>query len=227
MAAATLARSKLTYFGIPGRGEAIRLCFVVAGVEFEDDRVAFPEWSSRKSSAPFGSVPILTLPTGETISNQRAILRFLGKKFDIYPTHDDLVAARVDEIMDAIDDLSPKTNNAGQGLQGEEKLAARAAAAAPDGVIGVHLQNIDNFIAKHGSGGFAVGTQLSVADLMLFSMAGFVMSGFFDGVPPSTIERYSNIQAVRKTVANHAAVRAYYEGREQSANEDFLNNQRD
>ena len=36
--------STLTYFGLPGRGEAVRLALVIIEVEWTDKRLAFPEW---------------------------------------------------------------------------------------------------------------------------------------------------------------------------------------
>lgn len=42
---------KLTYFKARGRGEFIRLVFLIAGVEFEDHQVDFhEEWPSLKAS---------------------------------------------------------------------------------------------------------------------------------------------------------------------------------
>lgn len=39
-----MSKYKLSYFPIRGRGEAIRIVFTVAGVEFEDVRVGPKEW---------------------------------------------------------------------------------------------------------------------------------------------------------------------------------------
>jgi prostaglandin-H2 D-isomerase / glutathione transferase len=222
-----IAGSKLTYFGLPGRGEASRLAFIVGGVDFEDERLGFPEWGGFKSSTPFGSLPILTLNTGDVITQQRSILRFIGKHVDLYPT-DPLQAVRVDEVLDFCDDLAVKINNAGQGKDGDEKLEARANECNADGTVGKYLQYIDNFISKYGgNSGYCVGTTLTIADLIVFSMTGFATSGFYDGIPKTVLEAYPNIQAVRKTVSNHEAIKAYYLGRKDNASEDFLNNQRD
>lgn len=39
----------LNYFDTPGRGEAIRLMFHAAGVEFTDNRLDYNEWTKSKS----------------------------------------------------------------------------------------------------------------------------------------------------------------------------------
>jgi len=38
------------------------------------------------------------------------------------------------------------------------------------------------------------------------------VSGFYDGVPPSALDAYTNIQGVRKTVASLPVIAAYYDG---------------
>lgn len=40
---------KLTYFPARGRGEFIRLAFIIAGVEFEDNRVDKDQWAILKA----------------------------------------------------------------------------------------------------------------------------------------------------------------------------------
>ena len=83
-----LNNCKLTYFAIPGRGESIRLALAIAGIAFTDERIPFPEWPKLKPNTPFGSLPLLTLSTGESFSQQRAILRAVGTETGLYPKDD-------------------------------------------------------------------------------------------------------------------------------------------
>lgn len=41
---------KLSYFGIPGRGEIARFLFHYGGIKFEDHRFGFEEWPAIKGS---------------------------------------------------------------------------------------------------------------------------------------------------------------------------------
>jgi hypothetical protein len=108
-AAAALAGCKLTYFGLPGRGEAIRLALKIGNIQHTDCRIEFAEWGALKSTTPWGALPILELADGTKMAQQRAILRFVGKCVGVYPA-DALAAAKCDEIMDVIDDIAVEIN---------------------------------------------------------------------------------------------------------------------
>ena len=66
-------------------------------------------WGKLKPETPWGTLPTLTLPSGETIGQQRSVLRYLGKKIKhgesyLYPT-DPESAAHVDGFMDMLEDI--------------------------------------------------------------------------------------------------------------------------
>lgn len=50
---------KLYYFGLRGRGEAIRQLFKLANVVFEDFVVEFEQWPLLKEEMPTGHIPVL------------------------------------------------------------------------------------------------------------------------------------------------------------------------
>lgn len=211
-----LQNCKLTYFPIPGRGEATRLALSIGGIKFTDERIPFQEWSALKPTTPWGSMPLLTLSSGAVVAQQRAILRFVGKETGLYPTDDNLKAALVDSLLDACEDIGTKTNSAGQGLPKEEKEAARAKALAKGGGVYSILQNVDNFIGKHAAG-YAVGDSLTIADLFLFTSCGAVVSGLYDGVPLDALDSdFPNIMAVRKAVRSNEAVTKWYDELDES-----------
>ena len=85
----TAPKIKLTYFDIEGVAEPIRLAFALAGVEFEDDRVKFPQWAELKPKTPHGTLPIMTIDDGPVIVQSQAMLRYaasLDKTGSLYPT---------------------------------------------------------------------------------------------------------------------------------------------
>ena len=74
---------KLTYFDIGGRAEFARQAFAIAGVAFEDNRCSFAEFAEMKAAGKFefGSVPVLELDDGTSLSQSMPILRYVCKQF--------------------------------------------------------------------------------------------------------------------------------------------------
>lgn len=203
----------LTYFDLPGRGEAIRLALKIGGIVFEDRRVPSSEWKDLKPKTPWGGLPMLDLQDGSRIAQQRAILRFVGAETGLYPIRGgdcSYVCAKIDELMDAVEDVSVTTSGIGKGLPDTEKLAARKAACEAGGIIYNLLSRIDRFVAN-GKNGHAVGDQLTIADLFVYTSCSSLVSGLFDGVPDNSLEPFGNIQACRKMVRSHPTVVKYYE----------------
>ena len=98
---------KLSYFNIKGLAEAIRLTLFVGNIEFEDERVSFEEFASRKASLPFKQLPTLDIDDGQVILTQSgAILRYAGILAGLYPSEDPLLAAQVDQVLAVIYDLA-------------------------------------------------------------------------------------------------------------------------
>ncbi|CAN0532880.1 unnamed protein product, partial [Laminaria digitata] len=52
----------LNYFGLPGRGEATRVALAIAGVDYEDKHLSFPE---------FGASSFKALPVYQVISKKK------------------------------------------------------------------------------------------------------------------------------------------------------------
>lgn len=102
----TSDRWQLYYHGgIPGRGEFARLMFEEAGVPYDDLSAGiygmFDGFSEGRSQTNTSS-PVLFPPAlgkGDFLICQTpAIMRYLGKKFGMYPTNDEDVA-RADQVM--------------------------------------------------------------------------------------------------------------------------------
>merc|ERR1712183_50032 len=79
---------KLTYFDIEGVAESVRLAFVLAGVQFEDDRIPFAQWAELKPKTPNRSLPVMTIDGGPMLTQSGAMLRYaasLDKSGTLYP----------------------------------------------------------------------------------------------------------------------------------------------
>lgn len=54
---------------------------------------------------PFGQLPVLCVDDTEYLSQSAAITRYVGKLTGLYPTDNDILAAKIDAIVDSENDL--------------------------------------------------------------------------------------------------------------------------
>lgn len=66
----------LTYFGIQAAAEKVRLAFHLGGVDFEDVRIAFPEWPALKPTTPYGQLPFMEIDDAPKMAQSGAMLRY-------------------------------------------------------------------------------------------------------------------------------------------------------
>lgn len=101
----------LTYFAIPGLGEAIRLLLAEIGADYDhlavaggEEQAVAAEWRAR---SPNGLLPILSgwgVPRSEPIGQSGAILRHLAKRCGLAGSND-VDAARADALYECAKDL--------------------------------------------------------------------------------------------------------------------------
>ncbi len=204
-----MPRLVLTYFDFDGgRGEAARLVMHVAGLAFEDRRIAGKDWPALRDSTPFQAMPVLEVD-GKVITQSNTINRYLGKLAGLYPK-DDWQAALVDEVMDAVEDISTKIANT-IFMEDEAKKKAREALAA--GPIPRFLQQIEARL-KAGGGEWFVEKRLTVADLKCFLWIRWLKSGALDHVPADIVDQHAPLLAKHlERVKNHPKIAAYYAAR--------------
>ena len=199
----------LTYFDFDGgRGEAARLVMHLAGIPFEDKRIAGKDWPALRDSTPFQAMPVLEVD-GKVITQSNTINRYLGKLAGLYPK-DDWQAALVDEVMDAVEDISTKIANT-IFLEDEAKKKAREALAA--GPIPRFLQQFDARL-KAGGGEWFVEKRLTVADIKCFLWVRWLKSGALDHIPADIVDKNAPLLAKHlERVKSHPKIAAYYAAR--------------
>mmetsp|Transcript_14474 Transcript_14474/g.22003 ORF Transcript_14474/g.22003 Transcript_14474/m.22003 type:complete len:233 (-) Transcript_14474:210-908(-) len=204
---------KLTYFDIPGgRGEALRLTMWIGKVAFDEERIAFKDWGAIKPTTKWASLPMLTLPSGQRLAQSRAVGRYLGKQCGLYPT-DLIEACKVDEVMDALEDMFGATVNAGAGLKDKKAREAARKEVVESGRTADLLKRFEAYAKENGKDGHIVGDKLTLADIYFFCYTTFFLNtGFYDGVPTDCFngKKYPLLQKIRSKVASHPQVVARY-----------------
>eukprot|EP00754_Rhynchopus_humris_P032691 Rhum_TRINITY_DN15424_c1_g1::Rhum_TRINITY_DN15424_c1_g1_i5::g.156256::m.156256/K04097/HPGDS; prostaglandin-H2 D-isomerase / glutathione transferase len=116
---------KVTYFGLPGKAEGLRLAAAIGGLDLEDVQVGFPEWGAGlKAKVAPQQLPLLEVD-GVTYGQSAAQQRYLATLGGLYPS-DPLEALRVDEIVDYVDDFFQPIGKTFAITDQAEKEAARA-----------------------------------------------------------------------------------------------------
>lgn len=211
--------STLSYFGIPGRGEATRIALTLGGVKFTDERFTFPAFKAKKEAGvfPFGSVPVLTLKNGTKICQSRAIERFVSKLVGLYPSCP-VAAAHADAVVDACEDLSEAIMASTRGVDKKSpEFLQKRKEVATTGKLAQSIARLEAFVTKHGSDGFAVGKRLTVADVHIFHVISWLSSGFYDGIPADFADKHARLRSIRKAVGSHKVVAAYYDGKKEAS----------
>lgn len=213
----TLPKGRITlkYFPFTGRAEPIRLALRIGGIEFEDQRITSSEWiATEKQRTPYGQMPVLVFEQTK-IAQTKAILRYLGKLIRhnghlLYP-EDPLVAAKVDEVLDAFDDVWVLLAPTYRITDKEQKEIARQTLFGPGGDAAAIIGMIENML-KQSSNGFLVpeARGLTVADLAYFCFLSTIRSGFIDGLTPKLFSDCPEIIKHKEKVASIPAIADYY-----------------
>ncbi len=203
---------KLYYFKIPfWRAEVTRLALFIGDVPFKDYRVEGKEIDNLKETgllpnnqiAPFKQLPVLDVD-GKIIAQTGAIARFCGKLSDLYPKNNDLEAAQIDQIIEAAQDINYLVTLSGRDKEKERLALARKILATKH--LPKWFQFLENLLKKNNESYFFVGNKISIADLAIWRLLGWLSSGLLDGVPTNILEPYKKLNKLREEVYKHPKV---------------------
>jgi len=203
---------KLSYFPFPfWRAEISRVALFMADIEFDNHYVSFDDLRAMKKegSLPFGQVPILEVD-GQLIAQTGAIARFCGKLSGLYPRDNDLEAALIDQFIDAATDITLLFSPTMFEKDQEKKLAARAQIAEKK--LPRWLGYLEGQLG-HDESGYVVGKRLTMADLTLWRITGWLGSGTLDGIPTDVLEDYPKLQSHFAAIDGLPKIRAWMDGR--------------
>merc|ERR1711962_74520 len=164
---------KFHYFNGKGRGEMVRMLFVVAGKEFEDVRFEQSEWPSLKEKFPYGQVPASEID-GKIYGQSMAIATYLAKEFGYYGKTN-LDGFVIDQVLQLIQDLiqcgvkfyfeKDEAKKAELSKQFKETDAPR------------FFGFFENMLKESGAG-FFVGNDITLADIAVYDVLTGMMASF-------------------------------------------------
>jgi len=212
----------LTYFGIEGVAEKIRLALEIGGREYTDERVSFDQWSAMKPTTKYGQLPMMKIGDDEPFAQSGAMLRYCGKHVGLYP---DEHLLRIEELIGLEEDLGkavtpsmyigmrPQMFGYPEDMPKEEKtkiqLALREKLIAPEG----DLTRMLGYLEKHldGYGPFFCGEKPTIADCQIIQRLRHLSKGVLDGIPATIIDGFPKLKKFYTDFHEIPQVKAYYQ----------------
>ena len=202
----------LYYFKIPfWRAEVARLALFIGDIPFNDYRFESQDTDLLKKDgelpngriAPFKQLPVLDVD-GEIFAQTGAIARFCGKLSGLYPKNKDLEAAQIDQIIEAAQDINYLVTLSGRDKEKDRLELARKILANKH--LPKWFQFLEDLLEKNQESNFFIGKNISIADLAIWRLLGWLSSGLLDGVPTNILEPYKKIKVMREEVYKHPKV---------------------
>ena len=202
----------LYYFKIPfWRAEVTRLSLYIGDIPFEDYRIEGSDYDKFKKTgelpnkkfAPFKQLPVLDVD-GKIFAQTGAIARFCGKISGMYPKNDDYKAALIDQIIEGAQDINYLVTLSGRDKDPERKKIARDILATKH--LPKWFQFLENLLKKNTKSIYFVGNDLTIADLAIWRLLGWLKSGMLDGVPKTILDDYENLNKLREEIYQNPKV---------------------
>lgn len=158
-----------------------------------------------KPTTPYGSLPTMMID-GQEAAQSNALLRYCGKLAGLYPS-DPLQALKVDEIIDAIGDLTAAVYRY-KGEDKEKLKMEREKFCKEDAPR--YFGGIEKRLEKFGSGPWAVGEEITIADLAISHAVTNIKCGILDHVPKDLLDCYPRGFKIYNMVKEHPKVAEWY-----------------
>ena len=202
---------KFIYLNAPfWRAEIGRIALHVGNIDFEDTRISRDEFlRSRKSGKlddgtviPFRQIPCLNVD-GQSINQTGGISRFCGKMSGLYPIENAVNAALIDQIIDMATDLTVLLGPSGKEKNEEKKRSMREKLA--QGELVKKISFLEELL-EGGKRDWFVGKNITIADLAIWRLMGWLTSGMIDYLPTNLIDPFPNLKRVCLNVDKHTKV---------------------
>ncbi|XP_078578727.1 hematopoietic prostaglandin D synthase-like [Branchiostoma floridae x Branchiostoma japonicum] len=186
---------KLTYFNGRGTAEIVRLVFAAAGISYEDVRLEQDKWPELKPKTPMGQVPILEVD-GTMLCQSNSIARYVAKQAGL-AGKTPMEQARVDMVMDVMDDMGKKGNAV--FWEKDEETKAEKKKEYEETFLPQFFTCVNKLV---GDSGHFVGDELTLADITYFNTTNLV--GNYFKLP--NMEEFSGLKKVTEHVTSNPGI---------------------
>ena len=202
---------KFIYLNTPfWRAEIGRIALHIGNVDFEDIRISRDEFLRSKETGklddgtiiPFNQIPCLNVD-GQSINQTGGISRFCGKLSGLYPKDNAVDAALIDQVIDMATDLTVLLGPSGSEKNEEKKRSMREELA--QGPLVRKISFLEALLVS-GKKDWFVGKDISIADIAIWRLMGWLTSGMIDYLPTNLIAPFPNLRKVCSNVEKHPKV---------------------
>ena len=194
------------------RAEVLRVSLFISNIPFEDVRISREEFISmiktgylpNGKKVPFHQLPVIEVD-GEIIGQTGAIARYCGKISNLY-SKDNINAAKIDQIIDAATDItnlvSPTIREKDEQKKVEDRLLLK------NKLLPRWFRYLENILSESTSDWF-VENKMTIADIAMWRLLGWLISGIIDGIPTTIVDSYPKLKNIHTNVHHHPKVQEW------------------
>jgi len=216
---------KIIYFDLPfWRAEISRLPLFIANIKFDDVRPSDDDWDYAKENGkmkdgtiiPFRELPVLLI-NGQSIAQTMAIARICGKLGGMYP-EDIIEAGKVDQIVVAVENINALLSPSMKESDPMKKKAMRKELTSNE--LPTYFGYLQDILSANSSDWF-VGENMTIADLAVWSLLGWIASGVIDDISAEVIQPFEGLVKLYNQINKNPRVKewkiqTYYYDKDQS-----------
>ena len=204
---------KVYYSSTPfWRAEVLRVSLYISNTPFEDIRISREEFINMIKTGflpngkrvPFHQLPVIEV-NGEIIGQTGAIARYCGKISNLY-SDDNINAAKIDQIIDAATDITNLVSPTIREKDEQKKLEDRL--LLKNKLLPRWFKYLENILSEDTSEWF-VENKMTIADIAMWRLLGWLTSGIIDGIPPTIIDNYPKLKNIHYKVHHHPKVQEW------------------
>ena len=194
------------------RAEVLRVSLFISNIPFEDVRISREEFINmiktgylpNGKKVPFHQLPVMEVD-GEIIGQTGAIARYCGKISNLY-SKDNINAAKIDQIIDAATDItnlvSPTIREKDEQKKVEDRLLLK------NKLLPRWFRYLENILSESTSDWF-VENKMTIADIAMWRLLGWLISGIIDGIPTTIVDSYPKLKNIHTNVHHHPKVQEW------------------
>ena len=204
---------KVYYSSTPfWRAEVLRVSLYISNTPFKDIRISREEFINmiktgflpNGKKVPFHQLPVIEVD-GKIIGQTGAIARYCGKISNLY-SDDNINAAKIDQVIDAATDITNLVSPTIREKDVQKKLQDRL--LLKNKLLPRWFKYLENILSEETSDWF-VENKMTIADIAIWRLLGWLSSGIIDGIPTTIVDNYPKLKNIHYKVHHHPKVQEW------------------